>query len=328
MKIAIEFFGHYRTFEQCADNIIKNLIKPLNENNEVDIFLHTWNETDSSSAVWHNKNGEKRGGILKEENITFLKNKLAPKKIIITPQVEITEKEYKNVEKRGHTNRGYYSALKNSTYSRMQVNNLKIEYEKENNIEYDLVIQTRLDVFYMKKVNILEVKCFSNINNKIFYSWLGDLSYPFVYPVDVSKGGTDILYFGNSKTIDKFSNLYNKIDDIDFSKEKSLGMEFLLFRNADNQNLIPVAFNFYTHKDFVLLRTDELRNNLKKVTNFKPLYMTVIGSLLKLIIFSICLLICILFNMKFKKRYYFIKKIQKAYNKYFIQIYRIPSDIL
>lgn len=328
MRIAIEFFGHFRTFEQCADNVIENLIAPLIKGNEVDIFVHTWNETDSSSAVWHNERGEKRGGKLEDEHIAFLKRKLKPKKMVITPQVVISEEEYEEVERRGHSRRGYYSALKNSTYSRMKANDLKIEYEKEKDIKYDLVIQTRMDVFYMTRVNILRVRDMSYIENKIFYSWTGSQDYYFNYPVDNGCGGTDILYFGSSGAMDKFSNLYNKINDIDFSRERSVAMEFLLFKNAESQNLIPISFNFYTHRDYILLRTEELRSHVRQVTNFKPVFRDVIQSLIKISYYSIFLIFLILFNAKFKKRYKFIKRIQKCYEKFFAQVPNLPSDIL
>lgn len=327
MKIAIEFFGHYRTFEQCADNIIENLINPIKKDNEVDIFIHTWNETDSSSAVWHNLNGVKRGTELREENISFLKEKLTPKKIMITPQVFISEDEYKAAEKRGHSSRGYYSALKNSTYSRMQVNNLKNEYEKENNIKYDLVIQTRLDVFYMKDVYFLQVANLPDINNKLFYAWTGVQDYYFNYPL-YGPGATDILYFGTSDVIDKFSNLYNKIENIDFAKEKVIAIEPLLFKNIESQNIIPISFNFYIHRDCILLRTNEVRKHLKQITNYKKAYKNVIFSLLKLSLYASLLIILIFFDKKLKRRYKYMTKIQKYYNKYFSEIPLIPSDML
>ena len=91
-------------------------------------------------------------------------------------------------------------------YSTLKVNELKKEYEKENNIKYDYVFVTRFDIGFFTELN------FKEYNPKYF--WVGhdknnlkkDKNY-------YSSRIPDYWFFSNSEKIDNFSQLFLNIEE-------------------------------------------------------------------------------------------------------------------
>ncbi len=261
MKIAIQFYGHLRTFRQTADNIIENFIKPLGD---VDIFIHTWEQTDHSDKSWHNLDGEKRGIGLSESDFNFINEKFKPKKIVADKQFEdtyngagfslkLTDIFYKRV------------TLDNIYYTRYKVNELRKEYQSETGTHYDFVINARLDLWFNKEFNldnyllINAIKGYSDkvyeipdIDKKMFYCWEGNFAQNNIN--DFAYGsGSDVIYYGKPEIMDKVCNLYNHLDELDLNKY-FYSCEYLLIHNAQKQNITPVSVNFIKDCDFMILR--------------------------------------------------------------------------
>lgn len=258
LKIAIEFFGHIRTYKQTAKSIIENLIKPCGGEKHVDIFIHTWDETDSSNIVWHNINGEKRGSSLSEDDLFFLKEVYHPKKIEVSSQLLVSNEEFLDAVKRGHKlkKRGYYEALKNCAYSRLRVNSLRKEFEAEHNIRYDLVIQTRLDLVFFKKFDFFKeidkLLVRRGLLNQIYYAWPGSDLYYYNNPA-LRGGATDLLLIGDPCAMDKLSNFFNQIDKFDFSKN-GIAPDSIFLTYALQKHCEIYSFNYLVYKDFTVLK--------------------------------------------------------------------------
>ncbi len=136
-KIAIQLYGHMRTYERTYKNFFENVVK-VNEKDgyEVDIFIHTWdifNLTDEKA--WHknrnyfptlsNKklsqaNKDKIIKIYKPKNINFDSRQLAA---------------------------GRYESVRS-------VVRLRQEYEKEKGVKYDYFITTRPDILFLKPLRL------------------------------------------------------------------------------------------------------------------------------------------------------------------------------
>ena len=59
MNIAIQLFGHLRTFEQASSSFLQNVVEVNKaDGHDVDIFIHTWDELDHSTVNYRNPNGE------------------------------------------------------------------------------------------------------------------------------------------------------------------------------------------------------------------------------------------------------------------------------
>jgi hypothetical protein len=146
-RIAIQLFGHLRSFRVTYKSFIKNIVNVNRKDGyEVDIFIHTWTETDHSTIAWHNPDGHKRGSSLTSEVIDKVKEYYAPKMFLIEEQLDaidypLTSKLY------GRINSSYKTLL-NFTYTIYKSSELRQEYEKENGLMYDYVIVTRPDILF------------------------------------------------------------------------------------------------------------------------------------------------------------------------------------
>jgi hypothetical protein len=79
-KIAIQLFGHLRTFRLTYKNFIRNIIEVNKKDGYmVDVFIHTWTETDHSDKTWNNPHGLKRGSEVTEDIINEIYKYYNPK---------------------------------------------------------------------------------------------------------------------------------------------------------------------------------------------------------------------------------------------------------
>ena len=50
-RLAIQFFGHTRTYKKTYESFLKNIVEPnLKDGWQIDIFIHTWDMSSSSSG--------------------------------------------------------------------------------------------------------------------------------------------------------------------------------------------------------------------------------------------------------------------------------------
>ena len=74
MKIAVQIFGHLRTFKECFPFLKKNLLDKY----DCDVFMHTWDTIDHSTKTWHNNfmpNTNDNVELIKEDLISLYKIK-------------------------------------------------------------------------------------------------------------------------------------------------------------------------------------------------------------------------------------------------------------
>ena len=159
MKNAICFYGYFSTnkmkYENISEIILKNNTKiPENfdknvtirhfkkfiiENNNIDIFFHSWNTDKESQDL-----------LIKEYE---------PKKYLFEQQKNITNLPNNPVDSR--------------FYSEYMSTKLMIDYQKENNIEYNLVMHTLFDNLFFVNID------FSKLNNKFIYNSNWNSARPF-----------------------------------------------------------------------------------------------------------------------------------------------------
>lgn len=257
LKIAIEFYGHARSFRSTADSIVNNLIKT---NNNPDIFIHTWNVSDHSDRTWHNPNGETRGFEMTDEDIDFIKCEYNPKKLVVEPQlVPKNNPTYIMIMTERETP---YSNILNIFYTKWKANQLRLEYEKEKNVKYDYVIQARLDMFFIKPFYVRDYVFHRTQNhnpidvfdgNEVFHSQ-DPYENSTVYTHKLT-GGVDCFYFAKPDTMTKFVSVYENLEKIDLN-ERFFSNEYLIMYNAVQEGLNPVNIRFVKDKDFYLIRSD------------------------------------------------------------------------
>ncbi len=146
-KIAICLSGHTRNFIKNYCSIKKYILNKY----DADIFIHTWEQVGHViNTVDASGNPKKIIDNSQKANIDNIKTLYNPKKIIVENQLssEYNGKVPKRVKQNAYkaknhvnNNLNYYGQMYTISYA----NNLKIEYEKENNITYDYVIRMRFD---------------------------------------------------------------------------------------------------------------------------------------------------------------------------------------
>ena len=133
-RVAVQFFGHLRTFDQTHASFLKNIVR-ANERAgfKVDIFMHTWDEYEARGLSWHSDNNSLKGKKVNNLDIERVK-KCYPqlKKIQVSPSIRSN----------------------GTSISQANVKSLRENYETEKGVEYDWIIQTRPDILFKNPLSI------------------------------------------------------------------------------------------------------------------------------------------------------------------------------
>lgn len=171
MRIGILICGHIRTFNQCIDNFKAMLI---NNDNEIDIFLHLYNNIYNTTKIY--------------ENYEILK--MFDGLNIINYSFEDINDIIVNDIKDNNINM-YQQQRKISLCKDLLVNHMKL-----TGIKYDLIIKTRADIIYEDIINYSEI--YEKVHN----------NETIIYTSNLTGYNSDILAISNANVmINKYCNL-------------------------------------------------------------------------------------------------------------------------
>lgn len=197
-KVAVCFFGQPRSLDFCS-----GILKPVFERggkNEVDYFIHSWNEC-SYGTGW----GDIDEKFKVEELTEKLKLLYNPKNILV--EDPHTQGEFEEEDYMYSVLSVYYSLCKSIT--------MKRKYEKEHKFRYDFVIVSRLDLGVYPCGNLEEFWD--------QYDWDDpEFLFPYeikttggpnpIYATDCPEHGThtqiDLIYLCRSKCADLLAGIY------------------------------------------------------------------------------------------------------------------------
>lgn len=270
MRVAICFSGQSRTFKQCYESQKKFILDPL----QPDVFIHTWNFTGSTDIhSTHNKayNINKYIDYVKSSKYTVDANDIIdlyrPKNIFIEdsdPSIFIDKikksKRFSEEEKiEGKDFRKlFYNDNKYKWFNMIMMyygvymsNKLKKNFEIHHNIKYDIVIRSRMDL-YFEAFDISETIDLVK-NNTIFLPPNQDINFRFNPEMmyHFNKRGpvfmpNDKLAYGNSESMDYYSSIYSFFNqDIDYYSHHGEGVisEHLWLKNNSIYKDIKVNDN-------------------------------------------------------------------------------------
>ena len=171
-------------------------LKELKEEFDLcDIFIHTWDMQEPKNTTWKYPKFMKAPENFKNKIITKkdICNVYNPTKLIIEKQdIKQVKTEKKPIKDKVYT-------WKYIWYSFFKANELKKQYEAENNFKYDVVIKIRPDVQFFSNFFIDELK----LNQKIWYC-----------QIFKKRAASDIILFSSSENMDCVSDFYLFFDDI------------------------------------------------------------------------------------------------------------------
>jgi hypothetical protein len=198
MKIALILSGSVRNIEDTFDSMEYYF---LNKFQNIDVFFYGCENVFG-----------------REKNIDFLTKKFSPKKIVVNEKsfytdeigLDILSKKNHHTPSPSHWNKSIWAF-----YNVMMCNQLKKEYESENNFEYDLVIRSRMDLFWFREVNKDEIEMAKD-SVVIPWDWAfrsgppWNGRYPFGYSdfYAISNNNLFNFYADAYKYINEFSSIY------------------------------------------------------------------------------------------------------------------------
>jgi len=206
MKVALCLFGLPRCLELSYILHKYYIIDELN----ADIFIHTWDKNNGGNRMnetSHNliqsscfSSSDKKSLITDNpcntmEVDNFIKEKIKPKKYLIE-----NYNNFKNINGDSSTAAMYWSIKKS--------NELKKEFEIENNTKYDLVIISRMDLLFKTNIPYIEIEESIKSSEFIYMTTNRDKNAYGWHDIQPDKN-SDMFIFGNNELINIYSNSFD-----------------------------------------------------------------------------------------------------------------------
>jgi len=157
MKVAVCLSGHLRKFDQTFLSLDKYLLGKY----DCDIFIHTWDKLGYHSRFKNDSVSENTMDSIDKINSLF-----KPKKIIVEHSSFIDDLKLQSFQYAPHLVNEPKPAhhMASMFYKIFACNEIRNQYQLENNVNYDWIIRSRTDLLFHGDVNLPS----SDIDNKIF----------------------------------------------------------------------------------------------------------------------------------------------------------------
>lgn len=258
MKLGVLLFGHLRTFEYSSQYFIENVVKKY----DCDIFMHTWDEIDSTTQSWNNKtNCYKK---LDEITLEKVKTIYKPKSIIVGHQDNQSDEIIESID---GLKKVSLNGMNYMFESMQRANELRKEYEQEIGIKYDYLLVTRPDVavynFLDIPATIKEAQSLNiDLNNARFFAGLYGNSDTNVRLL--CNRVNDILFFAKPAVIDRYISVNSCFNKHELDKT-FLNVVSIYARNEIKAGIIPFEICFECEKDWKNVPFSMIEN---RKTNF------------------------------------------------------------
>ena len=247
LKIAVQVFGHVRTFEKCAPSLKKYFLRYY----DCDVFIHTWSTLDHETQTWHKRKTSSHS-IDQSQFENKIQSLYSPKKIKIEHQVPEDLGTYEASSSRTLSIYG----IKSMFYSMEQANKLRESYEFQSKTEYDYVLMIRPDILLKKRLRIEQfTNLFSEEEKGDAVFSCGYNSKPIVNELRFV-GAMDVMFFAKPQVMAKLLNDHRVMteDAQQVSQLKKFGPEYLLYRQAESKGIDFHLTDFKMNESWEILR--------------------------------------------------------------------------
>ena len=263
MKIALQLFGHLRSYEK----VLPYLKSHLTDRHDYDVFIHTWSEEEHHDASWHKDSNSEQPTLTTNED--KLRELYRPTGLEIENNSLIEYPGYFNAN-----NNISLRGMRAMSYSQSRVNRLRQEYAQDNNIEYDLVVVLRPDVMPLANLDLEQyLDEFSYCANTIHFS-SGAHQHTQGQKKVTTPLASDLFFIARPDTLDRFFELkYNNFERfyVDFTKVNEGGIsapEASFLEALAQSGAIPRFYEF----PYAVIRTagsNHLKANMDAIPEFE-----------------------------------------------------------
>ncbi|EHP3508356.1 hypothetical protein NMT31_002447 [Vibrio cholerae] len=198
-KIAVQIFGHLRSYEKVFPYLDAHILQP----NDCDVFIHTWTEEEHRDICWHKKYVSNQHVEIKQTDLGKIKKLYSPKMIEIEDNSKIDYPGFFN-DSTNMPLRG----IKAMSYAQIRVNKLRREYSKKNGIEYDFVLMIRPDVMPLAKLDFSKYLVeFSFSNSSSIHFTSGAHQHTASNKKFDTPLASDLFFFAKPSILDHFFDL-------------------------------------------------------------------------------------------------------------------------
>ena len=245
LRVAVCISGYLRTFERTAPSFVKNVLEPLN----ADLFIYAPNKKGVSWASAK----KKHSSIISQEDLDsdslslekiekhYPANRIK-KCVLWDYDQSIFKNDYYDQNPKTIDGRDYRRTL-SMFYHIEKCNNLKTEYEKENNFEYDIVIRTRSDLVFFTPFIIENIIRDVNLKNTIYYNAFNFLNESGMRFIDMAAS----VPFYNEKEITYIPHgerYFNDFTTVGTSKNMNLACN--VYSNIEKYSKLQIGINAET----------------------------------------------------------------------------------
>lgn len=254
MKIAVCFFGHLRTFKECATHIKHNLLDKY----DCDLFMHTWS-TYNHHTKTHHENRDIKGDVSKN---LIVKTYGEFKDIIIEKQI-VKDMGYVNITRSQTISLfGIYSLY----HSMKESYSLCERYSREKNKKYDLIVMVRPDIALLDPLELDTYISSIPLNEleKAYFTFVGGSAK--VHIGFRNLGGNDLMFFGKPNVISSIMNgADTELSRIGESLKIDLP-EHILFNIVKQQGL---GIYIIDYSGWAIIRPMSFKSKLSRIIRFK-----------------------------------------------------------
>ena len=253
MRVALCLSGQPRNVYRGIQNITDNM------KFDFEVFVHAWWDSDSNEntfkKILYDGKEDEVSELMNNDWMGKLYENFNINKMIIEKQVDLDVPEVLEQRKLQYT---HTFGVCSSLYSIYKCNQLKKEFEIENNFEYDWVIRTRSDFGLSEPLNL------DKLNKSVIYA-PDDNSHNY--------GFNDQFAIGSSKNMDVYSDVFPNIVDIINShqegiytahycdKPDNMGHEQIVQRHLENNE---IKFELVNFKNY-LFRDKDKRTRIHSI---------------------------------------------------------------
>jgi hypothetical protein len=231
MKIAICLSGFLRTWEYSKPSFLKNLI----QDHDCDLFIHTYKQN------YFEYSSQREDIIYSEEEIMSMFEGFNVRSIVIEDRdlikttIEEDSRKYENINnykiqiKESSSNKNNYVNLGIRIYDQLRklhlCNELRKDYQKNNDVKYDFIVKTRFDMLYIDKIN-----WDSFTNDKIIYNGNGGC------------GGSpdDLVGIGKEDAMNAYMDRFVNLDKMCFTTVKKTEISPYTWYDHHGDQIFPV----------------------------------------------------------------------------------------